>query len=441
MPTRISLVPFLLLFLSHWVTAQTFPLQVSPDNRHLQTADNRPFFYQADTPWWILYRLEMDEVADYLDTRKAQGFNALQIMLTGGKDLKNIYGEGPFPGDNDLSRPNERYFARADSILDMATERGFLLALVPLWSGCCREDYAGEDGDGNPLPLNINGAAKAEAYGRWLGDRYGDRNNILWIIGGDNDPFNARDEIDAYARGLAATTTGQLFTYHPSSTHSSTDVWPRGTPWLDVSMVYTYFRGFERAWNRIQPDVYEVSRTEWNKNELPFFLGESTYEGEHLPRGSAQQVRKQAWWAALSGATGHAYGSPNWRLDPADDWRANLQLPGAASLGHLPTLLTEFGWPAFDYDFHDELLVTGRGQYASNDFAVAAYARDYRAALIYLPSARPVGLSAGQLRGDGHRVRWFDPRTGQRHPAETLAYDREYAPPGEGDWVLIVEAN
>lgn len=421
------------------VTAQTFPLHVSPDGRHLRTADERPFFYQADTPWWILYRLEMEEVAEYLDARRAQGFNALQIMLTGGKDLVNIHGEGPFLAGNDLGQPNERYFARADSILDLATERGFLLALVPLWSGCCRADYAGLDPDGNPQPLNANGRVKAEAYGRWLGERYGRRANVLWIIGGDNDPYNARTEIEAYANGLRATTTDQLFTYHPASTHSSTDVWPRSTPWLDVSMVYTYFRGFEKAWNRVQPDVYEVCRTEWKKNQLPFFLGESTYEREHEPLGSAQQIRKQAWWAALSGATGHAYGSPNWKLDPRDDWRKLLRMPGAESLGHLPALLTEFGWPDLAFDFNDELLAEGRGDYASNDFAVAALARAYRAAVVYLPSPRPVRLRAGMLRGTAHQFRWMNPRTGERTAAEALRYDRTYAPPGAGDWLLLVE--
>ena len=81
-------------------------------------------------------------------------------------------------------------------------------------------------------------------------------------------------------------------------------------------MVYTYFRGFNKAWNCVQQDVYEVCYAEYKKAAgMPFILGESTYEGEHGDWGNDLQVRKQAWWAVLSGAAGHAYGSPRWKME------------------------------------------------------------------------------------------------------------------------------
>ncbi|MGB3777753.1 MAG: DUF4038 domain-containing protein [Tunicatimonas sp.] len=69
---------------------------------------------------------------------------------------------------------------------------------------------------------------------------------IVSAPGGDNDPFNALEEIEAMADGLHRQAGNQLFTYHAASTHSSTDVFPEAD-WLDVSMVYTYFRGFGKA--------------------------------------------------------------------------------------------------------------------------------------------------------------------------------------------------
>ena len=415
----------------------TFPLSVSENQRYLVDAQGAPFLYQADTPWFLFFRLTMDEVREYMRTRKEQGFSALQVMLTGGKGLKNLYGELPFEGNYDLSRPNERFFQRVDSVVREAQRQDLLLALVPLWSGCCGEDYAGTDKQGNPLPLNRNGVEKARAYGAWVGQRYGDYDHILWVLGGDNDPFNALEEIEAMADGLHRQAGDQLFTYHAASTHSSTDVFPEAD-WLDVSMVYTYFRGFGKAWNKVQPDVYEVSYDAYRKTPTrPFFLGESTYEGEHDAFGSAQQVRKQAYWAMLSGATGHAYGSPNWHL--RDDWRAVLQYPGARSLRHLPPLMMSVGWPGLQPDWPGDLVVEGSGGYATNEYAVTAFARDSSRSITYIPSGRTVKVKLSLFGEKRCQLAWFNPRTGAETPLGSYATTDlpSLTTPDEQDWILL----
>ena len=37
------------------------PLRVAPDGRHLLRADDRPFFYLADTAWSLMHRLTREE--------------------------------------------------------------------------------------------------------------------------------------------------------------------------------------------------------------------------------------------------------------------------------------------------------------------------------------------------------------------------------------------
>ena len=131
-----------------------------------------------------------------------------------------------------------------------AQRQELLLALVPLWSGCCGEDYAGTDKQGNLLPLNRNGVEKARAYGAWVGQRYGDYDHIMWVLGGDNDPFNALEEIEAMADGLHRQASNQLFTYHAASTHSSTDVFPEAD-WLErVDGVHL----LPRIWQSLEQD-------------------------------------------------------------------------------------------------------------------------------------------------------------------------------------------
>ncbi len=420
-----------------------FPLRVSESRRHLVDARGTPFLYHADTPWMLFLKLTEPEAREYLARRKEQGFNALQVQLTGFLGMTNRAGELPFVGtlpDQDFTKPNENFFTHVDRVMAEARRQGMLLAIAPLWSGCCGEGWAGRDRQNRPVPLNVNGPERTRAFGRWLGQRYGGFDNVMWILGGDNDPHNAHAEIRALGLGLKDTAPRQLLTYHAASSHSSTDVWPANEPWLDVSMVYSYFRGFNKAWNKDQPDIYEVSHAEFAKIPVrPFFLGESTYEGEHGAWGSALQARKQAWWCVLGGGFGHAYGSPNWNL-PAH-WREVLELPGANSLKHLRALLESRPWWKLMPDMRNVVAVDGRGPFATNNYAVTALAHDGSFALSYLPTKRALTVDLTKISGTRGRAAWFNPRTGETTPIGdfTDTGRQTFTPPAEGDWVLVLD--
>lgn len=388
-----------------------FPLRVSADRRYLVDAAGTPFLYNADTAWMLFLKLSRDDAREYLTARKRQGFTVVQLQLTGFYGAHNRAGEGPFLTEGDFSTPNERFFAHVDDVIGDAEALGLYLAVAPLWVGCCGEGWGGRG-----KPLQTNSREQCRAFGRWLGERYGSFPHLMWIMGGDNDPLDDREAIRQVALALKAAAPDQLITYHAASTHSSTDVWPPDEPWLDVSMTYTYFRGFNKAWNKSQPDVEEVNHAECHRQPTrPFFLGESTYEGEHGAWGSAWQARKQAYSSLLSGGMGHAYGSPNWNF-PAH-WRETLNLPGAQSLRHLRDLFTERTWWTLRPDEAHRLAVDGLGEPAANDSVVTARAADGSFALSYFPSPKAVTYELP----DGPRpvaATWFDPTNGVRHPAE-----------------------
>jgi hypothetical protein len=206
-------------------------------------------------------------------------------------------------------------------------------------------------------------------------------------------------------------------------------------------MVYTYFRGFNKAWNKNQPDVYEVSHSEYAKIPIrPFFLGESTYEGEHGAWGSALQARKQAWWCMLSGGCGHAYGSPNWNF-PAN-WRELVELPGANSLRHLRALFESKAWWKLVPDVNNVVAVDGRGSFATNDYSVTALANDGSFALSYVPTKRALTIDLSKISGRTIVASCFNPRTGEITQLGEFSEKKKqsFESPTEGDWVLALDA-
>jgi hypothetical protein len=409
------------------------PLSISPNKRHLVDSQGKPFLYHADTGWMLFLNLTKAEAVEYLVDRKAKGFNVIQVMLTGFDDFANRDKQHPFLANKDFSKPNEAYFSHVDWVIQQADSLGLILAIAPLWSGCCREGWAGKD-----KPIEQNGLKKTAAFGQYLGRRYHKFTNLLWIIGGDNDPHGDKEALRQLALGIKQNAPAHLLTYHGASTHSSTDVWDN-EPWLDLVMVYTYFRGFDKAWNKNQPDVYEVSYKEYNKKPVrPFILGESTYEGEHESWGSALQARKQAYWAMLSGSSGHAYGSPLWKMDTT--WHQYLDLPGATSLKHLYSFFTSLAWEKLVPDTTSRLVQSGAGQYASNDYVTTALASDSSFAVSYLPSKRSITVHLSHLKGRRKKATWFNPRTGQSSHIGNYASERAtFNSPDSQDWLLVIE--
>lgn len=424
------------LLLSVPAAEPVFPIKAGRSGRRLVDRNGQPFLYHADTAWMLFQKVSLAEAEEYLRARQAQGFNTVQVMLTGFLGMTNRAGRLPF-ADNDFKRPDQEYFDHVDAVVEKARKLNLLLAIAPLWSGCCGEGWAGKEKDGQLKPMNANGPEKCGAFGRWLGARYGQYQNILWILGGDNDPHNARAEIRALGLGLEASAPHQLITYHAASSHSSTDVWP-GETWIDAPMVYTYFRGFNKAWNKDQPDVYEVGWKEYSKSPArPFLLGESTYEGEHEAWGSPLQARKQAYWAILSGATGHAYGSPNWNFPT--NWRDQIKRDGAESLKHLPAFFYSIDWWRLVPETSGKFVTAGAGTIGTNNLAVTAMSDDHAFAVTYIPTRRKITYDLGLLQPTEISVFWFNPRTGERLSEGRIGKSSaaEFEPPAEGDWLLL----
>jgi hypothetical protein len=431
-----------LLFLSLLagdVFGQPFPLSVSANGRYFVDAAGKPFFYHADTPWFICHQLTLGEAREYLRHARGLGFTAVQVHFSNSPADVNRAGQRPFRDPNDFMTVNEAYFDHVARVLTLADSLGLLVCAAPLWKDCCGTGYGGTP----DKPYQRNGPQKARWFGQYLGKKFGKFQNLCYIMGGDSDPVGDREVIEQMALGLREFAPHQLVTYHAGTTKSSTDLF-QYAPWLGFSMVYTYYRPIARdigVPSEQVPQVYEVCLREYRKSDrMPFVLGEAQYEDDEDPDyGSPQVLRRQAYWALTSGAAGHAVGTSMWNF--GENWRKKLALPGLTSMKHLARLLAEIPWHTLQPDQTHRVAGLVVGNYGEDTYVTTAVSEDRTLSISYFPVKKTVVFDPSSLKGRLF-YRWMNAATGEFTPPTAVnpQRPRNFAPPAVGDWVLLISS-
>lgn len=408
-----------------------FPLAISADRRRLLDADGRPFLIVGDACWSIIANLTLDEAIHYLDDRRAKGFNTLLVNLIEhlfSKDPpRDRAGREPFLTKGDMATPNDAYFDAAAKVLDAAAERGFAVILSPCYIGYKHDRGAGISPhfDGWYDEIVASGPDKCRAYGEYLGRRFSGYANIIWSMGGDWHPEEALPGLHAIARGIRSAGVKTPFTAHPAPEFSPVESFP-GAEWLDLNLTYTY------------GTVPRALLDDWKRKPvMPFFLVESTYEGEH--NASEQQIRRQAYWSVLCGGNGHVFGNhPIWLF--WDGWEEALDLPGSFAMARWAAYFRGLPWAELAPDLEQKFVFGGLGERRGLDTVTAAVTGDGSLGAVYLPVARPIAVRLGALKGPRLAAEWFEPATGRRLSGGILAAEGEVtlAPPFREDAMLTL---
>jgi hypothetical protein len=424
-----------------------FPrLRVSDNHRFLVWDDGRPFFWLGDTVWELFHRATPDEAELYLRNRRAKGFSVIQAVLLAefdGLAVPNCEGQLPLVRQDPL-QPNERYFEFVDRLIALAAHYGILVGLVPAWGDKVELLPHGK----GPVILDPE---NARGYGAWLGRRYRNTWNIIWINGGDRSGGGANHAVwTALAEGIKSQDPNHLMTFHPwggGGGHSSSE-WFHEAPWLDFNLAQS---GHER---RDLPNHEIVSHDYHLRPAKPCLDGEPRYEDHAVNWKPAElgyfddyDVRQAAYWALFAGAFGHTYGChPVWQwLAPGREpigfarrpWTEALDLPGAAQMGYARTLIESR--PMLSRIPDQSLLADPK---TGGEHLRAARGDGY--AFIYLPVGGEVTVRRTALGGHRWRAHWFDPRTGLRRETRAPAGpgDLTFAAPSTGrgnDWILVLD--
>lgn len=392
--------------------------------------DGKRLFYLADTCWGAFTSVEMADWRYYLDVRKSEGFNAIQInVLRQWDSSKPLEGREPFAitehtdgtYEYNFSKINEDYFDNAEKMLIEMKKRNMIPSLVLLWSNFVPDNWIDryKAAKNNLMPFN-----QIRPYITYVVNRL-KKFNPIWFVSGDvgftdNEKQDPKIAIKYYREVLRVAKEidpNGIYTFHINGeSHDLPD------EFVNQINFYSYQSGHGYAG---QSTAYKIPACLREKQNYvgPIIDTELCYEGltqMHAPepkRYGAFDVRKAAWSAVLSGAdAGLGYGSfgiwpwkdisrPEQELEQnfnvqlvPYDWRTCLTFRGAQDLGFLKDILTTFAPEKLKSISLDE-----------NDPIRGAKGKNY--VLIYLPTAGNLDFSKFKLKVDNCKVIDLNKRT------------------------------
>ena len=400
-----------------------FPLSMSDGMLHTNTGE--PFLIIGDSPWSLIVGPDQAGVEKYLDSRKKMGVNSLIMNLVEAyyNGPQDAYGNQPFLTPGDFTTPNPAYFDHVDYVLGKALEKGFEVFLCPAYLGF--DDGRGHE-EGWYNAVIDNGPDNMYWYGKYLGQRYKNYENIIWVMGGDCAPGNAMDEIRAMVKGIEETAGPQIFSVHNGRYQSGITEYP-DEKWIDLNTTYGD-----------KSSMASLLMQDYNR-PLPFFYIEGTYEFDNI---SEESLRSQMYLPVLMGANGFFYGNASlFEFETGWDDARVLESQGSGDLQRFAGLFKSSISYHLQPDVHHTLITSGAGDLQGGNYAATAISDDSSIAIIYVPDYRKLSIDPSRISGSRTHILWFDPSNGNTIdgsivndlPSLTLY------PPAESDWVLVLE--
>ncbi|WP_345950643.1 glycoside hydrolase family 140 protein [Mucilaginibacter sp. PAMB04274] len=440
--------------------AQLPQLKVSSNKRYFTTDNEKPFFWLGDTGWLLFSKLNRDEAEKYLEARRKQGYNVIQVMVIHDINEVNIYGDSALvsanitkpkitQGSNPANTTEYDYWDHVDWIVDRAAEKGLYMALVPVWGSVVKSKTG-----------HVN-SANAKVYADFLAERYKNRSNVIWMNGGDIAGSDSTQVWNTIGSTLRTGNPDKLITYHPRGrTQSST--WFHNENWLDFNCFQSGHRTYAQDTSakdlKYGEDNWKYVKVDYNKTPVkPTLDAEPSYEkipyGLHnvkLPRWKAADVRRYAYWSVFAGACGYTYGNNDVMQmhKPTDKgsaygskeyWYQSINDPGALQMQYVKKLMLSRSY--FDR-VPDQSLIAGK-QGTRYNYLLATRGSNY--AMVYTYTGKNIAVNTAKLKGAKIKASWFNPRTGQTTLAgtQTKTATMNFNPPGQpaygNDWVLILD--
>jgi hypothetical protein len=385
----------------------SFPLKLSGNHRYLVDQKKVPFLIKEISCWGLIQALSEADAAEFMDSVKAKGFNTLMVSAISADSRfagnpPNWEGNCPFLVKWDFSTPNEAYFAHVNRILKMAEKKGLLVLLVPCYLG-----YYGDPNQGwfNKLFDSKNSLLKSRMYGKFLGSRYKDSKNIVWMAGGDN---SASGEVQGHMLNIIQ---GIKEGENPDVRHLWTGHWSSevGQNWSTDNPPFAALMDLDGLYAFVEKDMGSAgpqykSDLEKFKCGKMYFQMDQSYE-QDIPGGpdniNYQWIRRKNYGGLLSGCAGTSF-SPGIDKDKQlykfYDWRSFMNTKGMHEAMHCFNLFESRAWHELIPDQNtSQIIKSGRGNFGEIDYACAAQTANGETIIVYLPTPRTITINMGQI--------------------------------------------
>ncbi|MFT8883326.1 MAG: DUF4038 domain-containing protein [Liquorilactobacillus hordei] len=411
--------------------------------------NDKPFFYLADTCWSAFTNITLNEWKYYLDYRASQGFNVIQINILSQWDAsKATFELLPFPITHnknhysyDYSKPNLKYFARAEKMLQMVREHNMIPALVLLWSNYVPDTWAGKIAFNNHFAYD-----ELENYVSFVTEKF-KRFSPIYFVSGDTD-FPTEKAINYYEKVFEVAKQHDpdaLYSFHikgrlaelPEQFYKKIDF-------------FSYQSGHNFAGQKtafsIPFDLRKKGFTHPIINTEPCYE-QISYSRNIYGRYTARDVRQASWSSVLSGAgagiTYGAHGIWSWHqlgqkfglvagegFDFPFDWRDALHFNGANDIAYLKKIVSslfENGIEPVDVLLKKEITIR-----VGSDPQRKRY-------IIYLPTNTNLDVSNLGLNDENSHARVFylDERTS--HPLNYLNKTLLQMSRAQADSIIVLE--
>lgn len=420
---------------------QNGAIRHEPGKYYLSHNDGTPFFWLACTAWNGALKSTGEEWEYYLNQRKANNYNTIQLVTTEWRGAdKNAEGLTAIEGAGYI-RIHPEFFKRIDERIDQANAKGLLVSPVVLWALPFGEGR--HLSPGYTLPLE-----EAVLLAKYIIARY-QGNHVVWTLGGDGKYY---DDQEVKWKEIGQRVFNEIdhapVTLHPHGSSWVGDIYDR-EDWYSLMSYQSSHNNGERVVNWINRGPMAQM---WSKlKPMPYINMEPNYE-EIGFRITAKDVRNASYWSIfatpVAGVTYGANGIWPWlaegeRILNHNDkggvtgWRKSIEFPGSIQMGYLAGFVNQFEWwnlfPA------NEILAEQPGEKIFNHWISVVKSPDDKTIIAYIPEKSEVELFNPQ--GFNYSARWFNPVTNEYSEAKIEMKDHSihFTHNFENDMLIVLK--
>jgi hypothetical protein len=421
-------------------------MTLSTDKTHLvNTFTNKPVFITGDAPQLLFVQLSDADVETYLQDRASRHFSALWVYPIDNYDQtnapKDYYGNVPFDGPKNFTNEDATYWAHIDYVVQRIAAYGMTAFM--------NVAFVGDVGTSYYMSSILSSSDKVmTAYGAWIGNRYKDYPNIVWVIGGDAETTvsGLYEKLNDIAVGILSVDPNHLFTlegcaeslcgYGNTTTYEDWTAANVGTTPVPMNLNWIY--------NEAQ-SVGNSCAASYASAPYPNLIGEDTYELEYSI--TELQLREELYQGVLSGCTlGQLFGNNAiWTMGGPRDtsgktWQSQLGSQGSLNEEYNGQLMRSREFWKLVPDTNHAVLTGGIG--SGTTLSVGSCTSDGQSCIVYDPIGdnQSPQIAMSHFSGAVHAW-WFNPSTAATTDlgSFTNSGTQIFTPPDANDWVLVLD--